>query len=341
MTQASIVEVGERAAADLEAALDAVVTDASASSMARRDVPRALLRPSTMRGLVRMALEEWTAIVICWLALALAPDAFLPWLYVPLCVLLAGRFHALGVLLHDAAHMPLRRKTRLAFAVEALCGYPVASTIEAMRYHHLRHHRDSGMETDPYFKAGVESRLWWTLNVARGALLVPFWTLRALVGACALIVPRLRNGYARIFLQDKSGADVTQSSELIACARAELPQLACQALLVVAAILWPRAISLGYFVPITIAAVLSARRLLLEHTYEPAADRRIETIIATTRDNHVDWLGRLLLAPRNVGCHIVHHIHPQVGLAHLPRLRAWYRTRHANRYPSPRTGSET
>jgi fatty acid desaturase len=70
-----------------------------------------------------------------------------------------------------------------------------------------------------------------------------------------------------------------------------------------------------------------------------AADRRIETIIATTRDNHVDWLGRLLLAPRNVGCHIVHHIHPQVGLRQLPRLREWYCEHYAELFPSPPTGS--
>jgi fatty acid desaturase len=68
-------------------------------------------------------------------------------------------------------------------------------------------------------------------------------------------------------------------------------------------------------------------------------NRRVETIIATTRDNHVDWLGSVLLAPRNVGCHIVHHLHPQVGLEHLPRLREWYRKQHGAVYPPPRTGT--
>jgi len=52
-----------------------------------------------------------------------------------------------------------------------------------------------------------------------------------------------------------------------------------------------------------------------------------------------DVPGRLLLAPRNVGCHIVHHIHPQIGLRHLPRLRESYREYHAEPYPSPPTGS--
>lgn len=286
-----------------------------------------------------MALEEWTVIALCAMILVRLPNAVLPWLYPLVCLVLAGRFHALGVLLHDASHMPLRRKSVLAFAVEVLCGYPVASTIEAMRYHHLRHHRDSGMETDPYLKRGPARPLWWLLNVARGALLIPFWTMRACFGAIALVVPPLRNTYGRVFLQDRTHRDLRKSAELIACARAELAQVIGQAIIVAAIVAWPGPLTLGYLIPVTMAGVLSARRLLLEHTYERTTDRRPETIIATTRDNHVDWLGSLLLAPRNVGCHIVHHLHPQVGLEHLPRLRDWYRQQYPEQYPPARTGS--
>ena len=50
----------------------------SAPSVARRDVPRELLRPSTVRGLLRMAVEEWAAILGCWVALALAPNRMQP-----------------------------------------------------------------------------------------------------------------------------------------------------------------------------------------------------------------------------------------------------------------------
>jgi fatty acid desaturase len=309
------------------------------ASVIRSNVPRELLRRSSLRGLLRMAAEEWAAIVLSWLVLLRLPNGAAPWLYPLFCLVLAGRFHALGVLLHDASHMPLRRKSSLAVAVEVLCGYPVASTIEAMRYHHLRHHRDSGMETDPYFKDGSHNLLWWSLNVARGALLVPFWTVRAIVGVLAFVTPPLRNAYGRVFLQDRTGRDLRQSAELIACARAEIGQVIGQGFIVVAIVRWPAAAVLGYLIPVTIAGVLSARRLLLEHTYERTNDRRPETIIATTRDNHVDLLGSLLLAPRNVGCHIVHHLHPHVGLEHLPRLRNWYRENYRGLYPSPRTGS--
>jgi fatty acid desaturase len=35
-------------------------------------------------------------------------------------------------------------------------------------------------------------------------------------------------------------------------------------------------------------------------------------------------MGQVLLAPRNIGYHREHHLHPQAALENLPRLRAWY-----------------
>jgi fatty acid desaturase len=92
----------------------------------------------------------------------------------------------------------------------------------------------------------------------------------------------------------------------------------------------------GYVVPVSIAGLLAARRVLIEHTYERTSDRRVETIIATTNDNHLGLLGALGLAPRNIGYHIVHHIHPQVRLEALPKLREWYVRAHPTSYPTNR-----
>ena len=50
----------------------------------------------------------------------------------------------------------------------------------------------------------------------------------------------------------------------------------------------------------------------------------METIIATTRDNHLKGVLRFFLAPKNIGYHIVHHLHPQVAWYKLPQLREWY-----------------
>jgi len=304
----------------------------AATHLSRRNVPRELLEAATPAGLVRMALAEWLMIAGLWCAIAATPW----WLYPLLVIPLAGRFHALGVVLHDAAHMPLRRKTSAIRVVEVLCGYPIASTLNAMRYHHLRHHRDSGMETDPYYKAGRQNKVWHALNILRGLGLVPFWSVRAVVGAVASVAPALRNVYAHVFLQDRTRGDLRDSPELIECARAEWGQLAAQGGVLALAVAFPGPMLSSYIVPVSIAGVLAARRLLNEHAYERVADRRIETIIRTTHDNHLGLLGALVLAPRNIGYHIVHHIHPQVRLGALPRLREWYMRAHPEIYPQAR-----
>jgi fatty acid desaturase len=313
---------------DLERALDA----GSVRHLSRRDVPPELLEPATPANLVRMTLEEWGMIGGLWITMAVIPW----WLYPIAILLLAGRFHALGVVLHDAVHMPLRSKTAGIRFVEALCGYPIGTTLNAMRYHHLRHHRDSGMPTDPYFKAGDHSSAWWNLNILRGLLLVPFFSVRAIVGAAASKVSSVRNLYAHVFLQDRTAEDLRESPEVIECARAEWAQVILQTAVVGLALIFFGPVLWGYLVPVSIAGVLAARRLLIEHTYEQAADRRIETIVTTTNDNHLGLLGALGLAPRNIGYHIVHHIHPQVRLGALPRLRDWYAARHPAMYPPVR-----
>lgn len=309
--------------------LESALEGGSTPTLARRDVPRDLVPSATVPDLVRMTLEEWGMIVALLVAIALTPW----WAYPILLVPLAGRFHALGVILHDLTHMPLKSKTVGVRFVEVLCGFPIASTLNAMRYHHLRHHRDSGMETDPYYKDGRQNAFWWTLNIARGLVLVPFWTVRAVVGAVAVFVPALRNVYAHFFLQDRTRADLRHSREVIDCARADIGQAVFQSVVVAALIAWPAAMLWGYVVPVSIAGLLAARRVLIEHNYEHVANRRIDTIMATTNDNHLGLLGAVALAPRNIGYHVVHHVHPQVSLKALPRLRAWYATRYPGIYP--------
>src|SRR4029077_18318342 len=105
---------------------------------------------------------------------------------------------------------------------------------------------------------------------------------------------------------------------------------------VAAGVMYPRAVLLGYVMPVSLAGIFAARRVLIEHNYARASDRSVETTIATTNDNHLGALGAIALAPRNIGYHIVHHVHPQVRLGALPRLREWYERNHPALYPPAR-----
>lgn len=202
-----------------------------------------------------------------------------------------------------------------------VCGYPIGTTLDAMRYHHVRHHRDSGMPTDPYFKAGVEeSRVLYVAQMARGLLLLPFWMVRGPFGLAAWAVPGLRGVYGRAFLQDRSGEDLTRSVEVARCAREELGQVIFHTLVWAAWWRWPWAVGFGNLLPAWGAGVLAAWRLLQEHVYEGTTERGMETIFRATRDHHTGAVGQIVLAPLNIGYHVVHHLHPQVGLRHLPAL---------------------
>lgn len=329
---------------DLERALDAEPgRPASGGAAIRRgDAPPELLVKPTTGGLIRDALVDWAWIALFWVGMALTPRWAETWAYPLLALLVAGRLHSLGVVLHDATHMPLRGKTWRTRLVELLAGYPIATTLNAMRYHHIRHHRDSGMPSDPYFKRGMETPsrwrpLIWLVQWLRGLLLIPFWTVRAPFGLLALAVPALRNAYGRAFLQDRSGQDLRRSAEVIACARAEAGQLVFQLGVVGLGMLWPEAVLLGYVVPAFGTGLLASYRVLAEHDYQRADDRRVETILATTHDHNLGLGDRILFGPRNIGYHVVHHIHPQVSWRALPALRAWYRAQHPEVYPPLRS----
>ncbi|HEY1758524.1 MAG TPA: fatty acid desaturase [Bryobacteraceae bacterium] len=299
-----------------------------------RDVPRELLTGVRVPRLIRYALVDWLAIATIWLIAPHAPISLYPlW-----ALLLAGRIHALGVVLHDAVHSQ-GRKTPAMRVVELLAGYPIGSTIEAMRYHHLRHHRENGLPEDPYFKPWFGKRIgksrirFWLMSL-RYFLLLPLWVLRGVYGSLAAYVPAMRNSYGRLFLQDRSGEDLTKSREVILCAREDRWQLlfhACAA--AIATVDW-RWFAAFYIVPAVLGGYLAGYRLTVEHTQEPNHDRGFLTTIRSTRDHHLGFLGWLLLAPHNVGYHRVHHLHPQAALENLPELRKWYAAQYPEIYPA-------
>jgi fatty acid desaturase len=149
-------------------------------------------------------------------------------------------------------------------------------------------------------------------------------------------VPRLRNFYGRTFLLDRSRRDLRHSAEVLACAHAEAGQVLFHLLVLALALRWPHEVGLRYALPLMGASALSGYRLLAEHTPALHQGNSLQGVLAATADHGLGWLGRLVLAPRNVGCHIVHHLHPQVAAHHLPRLRAWYLQHYPQHYPRPR-----
>lgn len=318
-----------------------------------RGLPAALQTTAQPRVMLGQAGVEWAKIVALWSVLAtllLASDASIAagWRLAGAAVaivLLAGRLHALGVVLHDACHMRRADDSGNAARLRllaVLAGYPITSTIEAMRFHHLRHHRSSCLANDPYFKRGVDGpgRSAWRRIAYRGlgVLITPFWTLRACIGTLIIVLDasplrgtragaartRLLEAYRRVFLQDRDAQSAASQREALDCARADPPQVAFFVATLALTWRWPIALALGYWIPLAIAGVLNAHRVLAEHVHVLRCDDALESMLETTV-SHRGWWWRLVLYPRHIGLHEAHHLYPRVPLAQLPALDRWWR----------------
>lgn len=268
--------------------------------------------------LVRYACTDWLVIALCWVGMALVLH---PVVYVAGVLLIAGRLQALGVILHDACHLPSRRKTVPLAMVEVLAGWPIGSTIAAMRYHHLRHHRAVCTPEDPYLHR-LAARGGWVKRamMLRGALLPIWWPLRALTAPLALAWPAFRPWYARGFLQERSKRDLRHHPEIIACARNDLPHCVAYLIAIAVVVHWQLPFFAYYGLPWILGGIMNANRVLIEHDHVLNGERSQEAVWAMTHTWHFGWLGKLVLFPRNIGFHQVHHVYPALALEHLPAV---------------------
>ncbi|CAB3809112.1 hypothetical protein LMG28688_06925 [Paraburkholderia caffeinitolerans] len=274
--------------------------------------------------LVRYASIDWAIIVLCWVAMYTMPY---PFIYLAGVLLIAGRLQSLGVILHDACHLPARRLSLPLVLVEALAGWTIGSSIAAMRYHHLRHHRSVGTPQDPYLHK-LAARGGWVRRVMmlRGALLPLWWPLRALMAPVALTWPPFRSWYARGFLQDRSHTELTRHPEVIACVRRDLPHCVAYWLAIAAVVHWDLPFMAYYGLPWILGGIMNANRVLLEHEHVELDERTPEMIWSITRTLGFGWFGKLVLYPRNIGFHQVHHAYPALALEHLPAVHHYLQT---------------
>jgi len=246
------------------------------------------------------------------------------WFYPLFAMIIGGRLHGLGVIVHDLTHTNFRAKPPTFRVIEILCGYPIGTTIDAMAYHHLRHHKDTLLESDPYFninkKCSDPMKMWLAFKKSPISF---FWIARSFVGLFAYYLKPLRNFYARVFLQDVSGKDLSEHAEVLRCCQEDRFLALVHVGLIALAAQFPILIWC-YYVPLWIEGVFCIYRLMLEHQYELVEDRSVYSLIECTFDHHMGLWGKIFFAPHKIGFHCMHHIHPGVGLHHLPRLRRWY-----------------
>jgi fatty acid desaturase len=250
--------------------------------------------------LLRDAAVEWSLIAALELARVAMPSSLASWLYPLWALLVAGRIHALASLAHDAAHMAKKRGP-VAFLVEVFCAWPIATSILALRAHHLRHHRHTNTVDDPYFHPNIAR----PLRFVAVTLLVPWWIVRIPVGALACAVRRLRSTYAKLWLfraKHRAG----EAEEIALCAQADA-RLLIGLVVVVALTIASPVMIFAWWVPLCVTMVLNALRFVREHTDDEGS------VHQTTRNLRDSWLNEIALAPRGLAFHVEHHLYPSVA----------------------------
>ncbi len=252
--------------------------------------------------LARWAVFDLAVMLACWALSSVGPW----WTFLLVAPLIGGRIHALGVLLHDACHGP-----GSAVWLEALGGWPIGTTLDAMRAHHLRHHARTNEANDPYLvprRALGDGRLFAVLLG-----IFPFWVFRSVVGALSCVAPRLTPLYARLLVSGED--DVAARRDVERVRRVEWPVVVTWLALLVATALEPAFLGRHWWLPLAWAALFNACRFLAEHSSLDGS----AGIEATTREHRSPWLAPFVF-PHHVGYHRTHHAFPTAAWEALPRL---------------------
>jgi fatty acid desaturase len=291
--------------------------------------PKALVLGPNYNRLLLYALEEWFY-CLSLMALAYLTPA---WLYPIWAVLLGGRFHAFGVVLHDLSHQSLKHKTWQMRSIEILMGYPIGTSANSMAYHHNRHHQNVNTTLDPYFR--LSKKCSSTIKILKaflsGSFFSFFWILRSALSPLALAIPKFRTRFARIFLQDVTGRDLTNHPEVKKCLKEDVGVLLFHAPMIYLATQIPLIFFL-FYIPLILAGVFCIYRLLTEHQYDEVHNTHFETVMKTSFDHSLKWYDKILFTPRNIGYHAAHHLHPTASLDNLPKIRKWYLANYPEQY---------
>lgn len=272
------------------------------------------------KKLTVLALQDWAMIIALIIVTWHTPETY------PLtCLLIAGRYNSLGIILHDLSHQNLTQKNAWFRICEVLVGYTVSSSANALAYHHNRHHRHTNTNKDPYYDNTPRETFFSQVKfvVIRGVLLGIGWWLRPVFAIPALLFKNLRNFYGRTFLRDVSKQDLTQSKELITCLKEDIPIFILNTIVFLSSFYQPM-IFYFYIVPMLIAGVYSMMRLISEHNRKLHAEATKENVLLSTFDNHLGLIDRMLISPRNVGYHVAHHLYPTAPLYSLPKITELY-----------------
>ncbi len=264
---------------------------------------RELSQLNPYRSMLQIGLE-WIGIT----AIVVITDRFwsLP-LYILAVLLIGGRQHALGVLMHEGAHKRLLKSHRLNDLVGNLfCAWPILSTVEGYRRTHFAHHRETNTDSDPDWLLKKNKPDWKFPKTWPGLV----WLfIRDVTAMNTLELVQIFRRYGN---SPKSRNTSAQSSgrgyyRLIY-------YLLAAVLLTVFSCWWE--FLLFWIVPfLTTFKAFIRWRSIAEHF-----GVEYDHILRQSRTTYPGLLGRLMVGPIYINYHIEHHLYPSVPFYNMPKL---------------------
>jgi fatty acid desaturase len=287
-----------------------------------RDEMKRLTERSDLMGAWSI-LSTWGVIFGTFAVLARWPY---PVTFLVAVVVLGGRQLALAILMHEAAHRTLFRRTFLNDHVTNwLCAWPIWNDVALYKKHHLRHHTHTGTAEDPDLSLAPEEPM--TRRSLRRKLardLLGLTGLKRVLGqaliACGVFEytvanePKRRPRDGRTVL-DYAAEGVRYSAGFIATNAAIAGVVAATGH---AWVLWAWVIAY-----LTTFSVFVRIRSLAEH----ACTVRTEDPLRNTRTTIAGPLARMTVAPFRVNYHLEHHLLVAVPWFRLPEAHALLRER--------------
>jgi fatty acid desaturase len=267
---------------------------------------RALSVPRNWRSVLAIATQY--AVIAAAMAAAVWSGKW--YVYVLAAIIVGTRQHALGILMHDAAHYRLFTNRFLNDTVsDLLCAFPIGVSTSVYRKYHFAHHKYVNTELDPDIQKVVGDDEWsWPktqyecfkifaqdlllLNLRSACFFMWFWSpwrgLSKKPGSPALTV---RERLCLVGLY----AGVPIAVTLLHA--------------------WPMFLLLWVLPCFTVLAVIFRLRNLAEH-YGVASQHELDE----SRNVLPNWWERLVISPLNVNHHLDHHLFPSVPWYNLPKL---------------------
>lgn len=271
---------------------------------------RSTIAPQELKAL--SVLQPWrtaAALAVDWLviAAAIAVSVYSGSIvvYIAAVLVIAGRMHALAVLVHEAAHFRFLRNRQISeWIMDVFAAWPVGANVEGYRQNHLAHHQHTNTDDDPD----------WVIKLGMAAFTFP---------------QKMRELALRLLGYAVAVSSIRDIAHLLPRIRKHAPTRSAYRLLrlgfyvAVAAIVTALGIWKG-FVLYWLAPYFTAFFLFLyvRSVAEHFGSMDYDDELGSTRTVTPYLWERWFFAPHNVNYHLEHHLYPSVPFYNLPRLQA-------------------